>query len=139
MRYLLDTNVWVDYLNERYPTVASRILASDPDDLGLSSVVLAELRYGADKSRRPDWNHARIDTLAREVPILEFDSSAATAFGRLRSRLESSGQPIGPYDMLIAAQALAGDLILVTDNEREFERVAGLQIENWRPGDSQGR
>jgi tRNA(fMet)-specific endonuclease VapC len=139
MNYLLDTNVWADYLNERYPSVASRILAAVPEELGLSSIVLAELRYGADKSKRPEWNHARIDILARELPILEFDTSAASAFGLLRSRLEASGRPIGPYDMLIAAQALSKDLILVTDNEREFGRVAGLRIENWRGGEPQSR
>lgn len=132
MRYLLDTNVWVDYLNQRYPGLAERVLTSDPDDLGLSSIVLAELRYGADKSQRPEWNHARIDVLVQEVPIVEFDGAAAAAFGLLRSRLETSGKPIGPYDMLIGAQALSRDLILVTDNEREFRRILELRTENWR-------
>lgn len=134
MRYLLDTNVWVDYLNQHYPSVVERIQKADPEELALSSVVLAELRYGADKSQRPARNHGRLDLLAQEVPHLDFDESAAAAFGRVRSALEAQGSPIGPYDMMIAAQALSRDLVLVTDNVREFGRVQGLRVENWRNG-----
>jgi tRNA(fMet)-specific endonuclease VapC len=132
LRYLLDTNVWVDYLRQRSTRVISRVRSSNPDDLALSSVVLAELRYGADKSQRPDRNHAQVDILVRDVPLLDFDALAAMAFGRLRAALESQGAVIGPYDMMIAAQALSQDLVLVTDNEDEFCRVQGLQWENWR-------
>ena len=132
MRYLLDTNVWVDYLNQSSGSVTARIQRADPDELGLSTVVLAELRYGADKSQRPARNHDRIDTLVQEIPGLDFDEAAAAAFGRLRTALEAQGSPIGPYDMMIAAQALSRRLVLVTDNVREFGRVKGLQVENWR-------
>ncbi|HEX2224499.1 MAG TPA: type II toxin-antitoxin system VapC family toxin [Thermoanaerobaculia bacterium] len=132
MKYLLDTNVWVDYLNQRYPRLIERVLAANPDDLVLSAIVLAELRYGADKSQRQQRNHARIDVLVREVPILDFDEAAAATFGALRSRLELSGTPIGAYDMLIGAQALSRDFILVTDNERELRRIPELRVENWR-------
>lgn len=132
MKYLLDTNVWVDYLSGRYRGIIDRIQGADPDDLLLSSVVLAELRYGADKSQHPARNHARLDLLAAQVPLLHFDADAAAAFGRLRSALESQGTPIGPYDMLIAAQALSRRLALVTDNVREFGRVKKLQVETWR-------
>jgi len=132
MRYLLDTNAWADYLNQRYPSVAERIWSAHPDDLVMSSVVLAELRYGADKSQNRAQNHARIDIIAREVPSLDFDAAAAEAFGRVRSALERRGAPIGPYDMLIASQAISRDLIVVTDNVDEFGRIAGLRLENWR-------
>lgn len=132
MRYLLDTNVWVDYLNQRFESVTARIQRADPEELGLSTVVLAELRYGADKSQRPARNHARIDVLIQEIPGLDFDETAAAAFGQLRTALEAQGSPIGPYDMMIAAQALSRGLVLVTDNVREFGRVKGLQVENWR-------
>lgn len=132
MRYLLDTNVWVDFLRQRSPRVAARIRSTDPDDLSISSVVLAELRYGAEKSRNPERNHAQIDILVRDVPLLEFDALAAASFGRLRTALESQGTVIGPYDMMIAAQALSHGLVLVTDNEDEFRRVWGLRVENWR-------
>ena len=132
MRYLIDTNVCVDYLSGRHPSVAARIQRSLPSDLGLSAVVVAELRHGADRSARPKANHGRIDVLVGEIPFLDFDLEAAFAYGRLRSRLEASGTPIGPNDMLIAAQALARGLVVVTDNVGEFGRVRGLKVENWR-------
>ena len=132
MKYLLDTNACVDYLSGRYPTVVTRLQRSGPSDLGLSTVVVAELRYGADRSARAKENHARIDVLLAEIPPVEFDLDSAAAYGRLRTRLEAKGTPIGPNDMLIAAQALARDLVLVTDNVREFRRVRGLKVENWR-------
>ena len=132
MKYLLDTNVCVDFLNRRYPSVTERIRKSSPEDLCLSSVVVAELRYGADRSERRSENHERIDVLTAEIQCLDFDLAAARAYGRVRSALEAEGAPIGPYDMMIAAHALSQDLILVTDNEREFRRISGLAIENWR-------
>lgn len=132
MKYLLDTNVCVDYLSGRHPAVVNRIHRSLPADLGLSSVVVAELRYGGDRSARPKANHARVDVLVSEIPPLDFDLDAAAAYGRVRARLEEAGTPIGPNDMLIAAQALSRELILVTDNLGEFGRVKGLKVQNWR-------
>jgi len=132
VKYLLDTNVWVDYLNARYPEVVARIQDSAPDDLCLSSVVLAELRYGAEKSRRKRSNHRLLDTLVREVTCAEFDPDAAAAFGTVRAALERRGKPLGPYDMMIAAHALSLGLVLVTDNVREFKQVRHLAVENWR-------
>lgn len=132
MKYLLDTNVCIDYLNRRYVSVVERVQRSAPDDLCLSSVVVAELRYGADHSTRRAQNHARIDVLTVEIQCVDFDLSTARTFGRLRSALEAAGTPIGPYDMMIAAHALSLGLILVTDNEGEFRRVEGLKVENWR-------
>lgn len=132
MKYLLDTNVCVDFLNRRYPSVTERIRISSPEDLCLSSVVVAELRYGADRSERRGENHERLDVLTAEIQCLDFDLAAARVYGGLRSALEAEGAPIGPYDMMIAAHALSQGLILVTDNEREFRRVSGLEVENWR-------
>lgn len=132
MRYLLDTNTCVDYMNGRWPSVVARVQRSDPDDLRLSSVAVAELRYGADKSARARENHARIDQLVQDLQGLDFDLDAAAAYGRIRADLEALGQTIGPNDLLIAAQALSQGLILVTNNLREFRRVKGLRIENWR-------
>lgn len=134
MKYLLDTNVWVDYLTGRYPSVAARIQESRPDDLCLSSVVMAELRFGAEKSRRKKSNHDLLDTLAREVRCVDFDLEGARTYGTLRATLEKRGTPIGPYDMMIAAHALSLGLTVVTDNEHEFRRVKSLQVENWRDG-----
>lgn len=132
MRYLLDTNTCVDYLNGRWPSVVARVQRSDPGDLRLSSVAVAELRYGADKSARLRENHARIDQLVQDIQCLDFDLGAAAAYGRIRADLEVIGKTIGPNDLLIAAQALSQGLILITNNLREFQRVKGLQIENWR-------
>ena len=132
MRYLLDTNVCVDYLNGRFPSVTERIRRSSPRDLCVSSVVVAELRYGADRSSSRDRNHRRLDILTAEIPCVDFDLVAATTYGRVRAALEARGSPIGANDMLIAAHALALGVVLVTDNVREFERVEGLEIDNWR-------
>jgi tRNA(fMet)-specific endonuclease VapC len=130
--HLLDTNVCVDYLTGRYPSVVSRIHAVSPDELVVSAVVAAELRYGADKSAHPRRNHARVDALLAEIRCIGFDAEAARTFGRVRRRLEAAGTPIGPYDTMIAAHALSLRAVLVSDNVAEFSRVSGLRLENWR-------
>jgi len=132
MKYLLDTNVWIDYLTGRYPKVVTRIQKSQPDELCLSSVVMAELRYGAEKSQRKRSNHRLLDTLVQEVRCVDFDVNAATTYREVRTALEKRGKPLGAYDMLIAAHALSLGLILITDNEREFKQVRSLAVENWR-------
>lgn len=132
VRYLLDTNVCVDFLNGRFPRVAKKLLGLPPDAVGVSAIAVAELRYGASKSARPTENHRRLDLLLEDLRALEFDSAAGAAYGRLRAALEARGTPIGPHDMLIAAQAIAHDLVLVSADVAEFERVEGLQLEDWR-------
>jgi tRNA(fMet)-specific endonuclease VapC len=132
LKYLLDTNVCVDYLNGRFPSVVRRIQMARPEELATNSVVAAELRYGAEKSRQPERNHARLDLLLAELTVLDFDLPSASAYGTLRAGLEAGGHPVGAHDMLIAAQAIASGLVLVTDNVREFARVKGLVVENWR-------
>ena len=132
MRFLLDTNVCIDYLNASHPAVVDRLREASPDDLGLSSVTVAELRYGADKSARSKQNHAKLDVLTAEIPCFEFGLDAARTFGRVRTALEAKGTPIGPYDMMIGAHALALRCVLVTDNVEEFRRIDGLEVENWR-------
>jgi tRNA(fMet)-specific endonuclease VapC len=132
VRYLLDTNVCVDYLTGRYASVAERLRLVAPPDVAVSAVAVAELRYGAEKSGRAAANHGALALFLGDVTTLDFDREAAAAYGRLRSSLEKDGTPIGANDMLIAAQALAAQLILVTDNTDEFQRVPGLVIENWR-------
>lgn len=132
MKYLLDTNVCVDYLNGRYPAVTLAIQKSEPDDLCVSSVAVAELRYGAEKSIHRQRNHARLDVLLAEIPCVDFDRDAASVYGRVRAALERRGNLIGAYDLQIAAHALALGLVLVSDNTREFRRVKGLKLENWR-------
>ena len=132
MAFLLDTNACIDYLTGRYPRVVTRIQGSSPEDLFLSVVVVAELRYGADHSARRRSNHSRIDALVQEIEPLDFDLRAAATYGRVRAQLEAGGTRIGPNDMLIAAHALSRGLTVVTDNTAEFRRVKGLKVENWR-------
>ena len=132
MRYLLDTNVCVDFLNGRFPKVAKKLLGLPSDAVGVSSIAVAELRYGACKSARPKENHGRLDLMLEDLRTLEFDAAAGATYGRLRVALEARGTPIGPNDMLIAAQAMTHELVLVSADVSEFERVENLKLENWR-------
>jgi tRNA(fMet)-specific endonuclease VapC len=102
-----------------------------PGQIAISTITLAELEYGVVRSRYPDRN--RIALLEFLVPsaLLDFDQAAAAEYGRIRSLLESEGRPMGPMDLLLAAQAKSHDLVLVTNNEKEFRRIEGLRIENW--------
>jgi tRNA(fMet)-specific endonuclease VapC len=132
MRFLLDTNACVDYLRRKSPAVVKRIEASSPEDLCTSSIVEAELRYGAENSADAARNHGLVDALLAELQALEFDRAAASIYGRIRKGLEAKGTPIGPHDLLIAAHALSLDATLVTSDTSEFSRVPGLQVEDWR-------
>lgn len=129
MRYLLDTNACIALLNRTSRVLDARVRRHAPDDIGLPAPVLYELYYGAFKSQRRQHNVDLLDRLAFEV--IPFDGGDARSAGEIRSRLEAAGRPIGPYDLLIAGQATARGLVLITANTREFERVAGLRIEDW--------
>lgn len=132
MRYLLDTNACSAYLNRRPSPIKSRIAVARPGDIVLCDVVKAELLYGAYKSLQVAANLALLERFFRVFVSYPFDGRAADVYGRERARLEAAGTPIGPYDLLIAAIALANDLIVVTHNTREFSRVAGLSFEDWQ-------
>ena len=129
MRYLLDSNAGIALLNNTSPSLLARIRRQRPSDIGLPALVTYELYYGAFKSRRTSRNLELVDRIAFEV--IPFDASDAREAGAIRADLEAVGRPIGPYDLLIAGQARARGLILVTANSREFERVAGLDCEDW--------
>lgn len=129
MRYLLDTNAMIGLLKDTASVLARRARRENPRRLGLSSIVAHELYYGAYKSQRRAENLDRLDAIRFE--ILPFDKEDAMAAGEIRAALAAMGSPIGPYDVLIAGQAKARGLVLVTDNVREFQRVADLRVENW--------
>jgi tRNA(fMet)-specific endonuclease VapC len=129
--FLLDTDTCV-YAIKRYREVLDAVLAQGRDDLAVSVVTEAELRTGAVKSASPLKNQLLVENFLRPLKIFEFTSQDAMVYAHIRARLERAGTPIGPHDTIIAAQAVARDLTLVTNNEREFRRVAGLRIENWR-------
>jgi tRNA(fMet)-specific endonuclease VapC len=131
MIYLLDTNAWINYLNVRDSLIKRRLVALDPADVALCSVVKAELYRGAYRSTQRQSNLALLERLSNQFTSLPFDDPAAEVYGRIRAELEASGTLIGPYDMMIAAIALANDLTLVTHNTREFGRVVGLRMEDW--------
>lgn len=131
MRYLLDTNICIYALKNRPPEVLARLRAVRRTDVTLSVITVLELRQGAEKSQRSAATHATLDNFLSPLQILPFDEAAALAAARIRAHLERQGRPIGDLDSLIAAHALSQDLVLVTNNLREFERVPGLQCENW--------
>jgi tRNA(fMet)-specific endonuclease VapC len=130
----LDTNAVIAVLNNKIPTFRMRIDAAIEAGrpLAISSIVLFELHYGAAKSTRPDRSAQRIaDFLAGPIEVLPFDAEDAEEAGDIRAAPERVGTPIGPYDVLVAAQARRRDALLVTANSREFARVARLKIEDW--------
>ena len=131
MRYLLDTNTCVDVMrNQR--NVVNRMSGVAPGDSVISTITSYELYTGIAKCASPDKEQAKVDLLLRTVIELPFDQTAAREAGRIRGLLESRGEMVGPYDVLLAAHALAAGLILVTANTNEFQRVPGLTVENWR-------
>ncbi len=134
MRYLLDANAIIVLLNDTTSPIARRIRRYAPRDIGISAVVIHELYYGAFKSQRVEKNVARVDAL--QFPVLELDQDDARQAGAIRAHLASKGTPIGPYDVLIAGQAKARKLTLVTHNTTEFTRVPGLKVEDWKGGTS---
>jgi len=131
MKYLLDTNVCIYLIKHNPPAVRKHFERLVPGDVGISSITLAELEYGAAKSRYPERNHKALAQFVLPLEILAFDAEAALAYGEVRADLEARGTPIGSMDLLIAAHALALGVALVTNNVREFRRVRTLQVENW--------
>ena len=129
MRYLLDTNTLIAVLNDRRSKPSKKLRRREPGDVVTSSIVLHELYFGAFKSGRPIDNVARLDEL--QIHAIPLDQEDARSAGEIRAVLKRAGTPIGPYDILIAGQAFTRNLILVTNNTREFSRVGGLLIEDW--------
>lgn len=128
--FALDTNS-VSYFLKGRGQVAEHLLLQPPANVGLPSVVLYELEYGAARSQAPADLKARLDVLLRSLQILPFGESEARAAARIRVELESAGTPIGPMDLLVAATALEREAVLVTHNTREFGRVKRLRLEDW--------
>lgn len=131
MKYLLDTNACISYLNNSASPVCSKMQKLKPSEILLCSVVEAELYYGVMKSAAHSKNLARLKPFLSQFESLPFDSKAAHEFGRIRADLAKAGTPIGPFDLQIAAIALANKLTVVTHNTREFSRVTGLRLEDW--------
>lgn len=131
MTYLLDTNICIYLINRRPGGLVERITRHKAQEIKLSSVTLAELEYGAAKSQRHGQNRRALIDFASAFGIIPFDDGDAEVYGILRAGLERKGEVIGPYDLQLAAQALARGLVLVTNNAGEFRRVPGLSVEDW--------
>jgi len=131
MTYLLDSNAWITFLRKPRSPLVARLQARQPSEIQVCSVVVAELNFGCLNSARPLPNRAKVEALLRPHISLSFDDLAADQFAMLRRHLESQGIPIGPYDMQIAAIALANGCTLVSHHTVEFKRVPGLLLEDW--------
>ncbi|CAN5471703.1 type II toxin-antitoxin system VapC family toxin [soil metagenome] len=130
MRHLLDTNILSDLVRNPQGRIAARIAEVGEDAVCTSVIVAAELRFGAAK-KGSERLTAQLEAVLGALEVLPFEAPADRAYGELRALLEAAGTPIGGNDMLIAAHAISSGHIVVTDNEREFGRVAGLQVRNW--------
>lgn len=131
MEYLLDTNICIYIIKKKPEIVLERFRKLTLGSVGISAITLAELEYGIRKSGNPDRNLEALNQFLVPLDIKDFDYNATVQYGKIRADLERAGTPIGPLDTLIAAHALSLNATLVTNNEKEFNRVAGLKIENW--------
>ena len=128
---MLDTSICIYIIKKQPSSILDRLVAFPTEDVGVSVITAAELRFGASKSARSDRNHDALDEFFSPFEIALFDEPATKVYGTIRADLEKKGRRIGPMDLLIAAHALCLEVRLVTNNAREFERVSGLEIDNW--------
>jgi tRNA(fMet)-specific endonuclease VapC len=131
MRYMLDTNICIYLIKKKPAQVLEKLKKLSIADVAISSITLAELEYGVAKSSQPQQNSEALHAFVAPLEILPFDDRAACRYGEIRAFLEGKGKVIGAMDMLIAAHAGSLGLTLATNNLREFQRVPGLEVENW--------
>jgi tRNA(fMet)-specific endonuclease VapC len=131
MKYLLDTNACIRYINGRSPRLRERVAATPRSLIGVSTITKAEMFYGSAKSQTPARSLEKQLEFLETIASVPFDDAAAIAYGTLRVDLERNGTPVGQHDMLIAAIAVSRGLTLVSHNTREFERIKGVTLEDW--------
>lgn len=129
--YLLDSNICIFLIRNKTLLLRERIKMYSPSLLHLSVITVAELEYGAAKSKTPVKEHQAVLDFVSPFKIIDFKPNDAENFGLIRAYLEKKGTPIGPYDLEIAAQAMTNNLIVVTNNVGEFERVPWIKVEDW--------
>ena len=134
MSHLLDTNICIYVIKRKPPVVLQRLARHALDEIAISSITVAELHFGVQKSQYPERNRRALEQFLLPLDVVAFDYAAAAIYGQIRATLERQGTPIGALDLLIAAHALSLGYTLVTNNEREFARVPGLKVENWAEG-----
>ena len=130
MRFMLDTNICIQIMNHADDRMLARLIEHE-GKMCISTIVAAELRFGAAKSAAKKKNQQLLAEFLAPLEVIPFDEDAAESYGELRAPLEKAGRPIGPLDTLIAGHALSLSATLVTNNTREFKRVQGLRVENW--------
>lgn len=130
-KYLLDTNICIYLIKKKPKEILERLKTIHIFNVGISSITLSELEYGVEKNQQPNKNRLALIEFITPLEIYNYDDVAAKKYGEIRAALEKKGQVIGPYDMLIAAHAKALNQILVINNEKEFQRISGLKVENW--------
>jgi tRNA(fMet)-specific endonuclease VapC len=131
MKWMLDTDTCIAIIKGKPASTLKKLRGKSVGQVGISSITLGELAFGAAKSGRRDEAHAALAEFLLALEIVSFDSDAAASYGQLRASLEKRGTPIGPLDTLIGAHAAALDVILVTHNTREFSRIDTLRLEDW--------
>ena len=131
MRYMLDRDTCIALIRQQSPRLLEKVTSFPAEEIGLSSITVAELHYGVERSQHRDQNRAALVQFLLPFDIADFESTAAQAYGLVRADLEARGLPIGALDTFIAAHALALQVTLVTHNLGEFKRVEGLRIESW--------
>ena len=131
MRYMLDTNICIYVIKHKPEKVFRKLQTIHPEDVCISSVAYVELVHGVEKSAAVEKNRLALSMLLANMEILDFDVDAADCYGKTRAGLEKKGTPIGPLDMMIAGHAQSLGYTIVTNNVKEFSRVAALKIENW--------
>jgi tRNA(fMet)-specific endonuclease VapC len=131
MKFFLDTNICIYIIKRRPPQVLRKFETFKINDLGISSITLAELEFGVYLSKYPEKNQEALNEFLSPLEILSFDDRAAFSYGEIRAFLQQRGLKIGAMDMLIAAQAKSLSIPLVTNNLKEFKRIPGLRLENW--------
>ena len=131
MKYMLDTNICIYIIKKKPLEVINRLMKMRVSDVCISSITLSELEYGVEKSERRDQNKVALAEFIAPIEVCSYDHHVATYYGKIRSHLEKKGQLLGSLDMLIAAHALALQMVLVTNNVREFKRISDLKVENW--------
>ncbi len=129
--FLLDTNICIYIIKKKPFTVFERLKSKRITEVAVSSITLAELQFGVEKSQHKERNQLALNQFLAPLEILSFDAKAAQYFGKIRSELEKEGKPIGVFDMMIAAHALSLEATLITNNEKEFSRIKYLKMDNW--------
>jgi tRNA(fMet)-specific endonuclease VapC len=131
MRYLLDTNICIYLIKKHSSEILARFRKHSPQDVAISTITLFELQYGVEKSQYRQRSEDALVKFLLPLNLIDLDRLAAVEAAAIHAQLEKKGISIGPYDLLIAGLARSRDMTLVTNNTKEFKRIAGLRLENW--------